>query len=1084
MIAARRVGQGSAVAAAAIGLACLLSLMVSAVASAAPAWTIDSLADSTVAPGSTLDYLVETRNSGDAATSGQIIVAGSLPPGMTAVSARLIDVRAGTTNACFDASDGRSPVNGASGIVCPTNDVVPARSSASLQKLAFTVRADTAASGVLTASFTVSGGGAAAANTVDPTLLSSSPPGFGIDAFDGDVGDVAGHPLSQAGGHPAVDSVSIDFNTITNPLPLLGSAWPVEPVKDVLTDLPAGLVGNPTVLDRCTVPQLANTDAGSFGPRPLCPPTSQVGTTTVRVKGTNQGLGGSDSIGPLPVFNLVPPPGVPASFGFNVLGSVVTLEGTVRTGGDYGISVNAENLPEALAIVGTTVNFWGVPADPSHDAERACPGANAPSTFGPTCTSGAPLRAFLRLPTSCTDPGVGLATTTHVDSWVHPGTFQSATWHSHDLPGYPDPLEDQGPQVGMTGCDRVPFDPTFTAQPSPAQAGGPVGFSFDLSLPQSDDPSVTGESDLKTATVTLPAGVRVNPSSAGGLQGCSPAQIALDRSTEPACPDGSKIGTVTIDTPLLNDQVTGGIYLATPFDNPSHSLIALYLTASADGVVIKLPGSGTLDPTTGQITTTFDNSPQTPFSRLHLELKGGPRAPLALPDRCGPYTSDVVLTGWSGRRVTLHPSFTVSQDANGQPCPSAFSPGFSAGTASNRAGSSSSLLLRFTRGDGDQELNAVTVDLPGGLTGRIASVPLCSDAQAAAGTCAESSRIGDVTVGAGAGSNPFFITAGRAYLTGPYKGAPFGASIVVPAVAGPFDLGNVVVRSSLSVDKHTGNVRIVSDPLPTILQGIPLNVRDVRVNVDRSGFFLNPTSCAKKTIAAAIQSTAGVTAHVSDRFQAADCAGLGFKPSMILSVGGRGHTASGRSTPLSTTLAMPSKNQANLRFVRVTLPTTINARLTVINDACTRAQFETDIAKCAHAKAGTAAAVTRVLRHALRGSVYFVRNGHPIPDLFVALRGQVAFDLIGRVSIPGGRRLATTFAAAPDVPIRSFSLRLFGDSKNGSVGAAANLCSAKSRAAKAAVDYIAQNGKVLQVDLPLRVAGCPVPRRARKRAAE
>ena len=465
-----------------------------------------------------------------------------------------------------------------------------------------------------------------------------------------------------------------------------------------------------------------------------------------------------------------------------------------------------------------------------------------------------------------------------------------------------------------------------------------------------------------------------------------------------------------------------------------------------------------------------------PFSRLHLELFGGPRAPLALPEQCGTYTGQAVLTGWNGAMVTQSPRFTVSQDANGQPCPQRFSPGFKAGTASNRAGSSSSFLLRFTRGDADQELNAVTVDLPGGLTGRPANVPLCPGAQAAAGTCSEVSRIGDVTVGAGAGSNPFFITSGRAYLTGPYKGAPFGVSIVVPAVAGPFNLGNVVVRSSLSVDKHTGDVRIVSDPLPTILQGIPLNVRDVRVNADRPGFFLNPTSCAKKTIAAAIQSTAGVMAHVSDGFQAADCANLGFKPSMVLSVGGKGHTAAGRSTPLSTTLTMPAKNQANLRFVRVTLPTTINARLTVINDACTRAQFEADIAKCAHAKAGTASAVTPLLRHALRGSVYFVRNGHPIPDLFVALRGQVAFDLIGRVSIPGGTHLATTFAAVPDVPVRSFSLRLFGDSKNGSVGAAANLCSARSRKAKAAVDYIAQNGKVLQVDLPLRVTGCARPK--------
>ena len=844
--------------AAVTGLACLLMLTAAGAASAAPAWTINSLANTTVAPGATLDYLVETSNVGDVSTDGsQITVTATLPAGTTAVAASLTNGATGPTFPCFDGRDGTSPVAGASSVVCLNNQVIAKRGPDAFQKLRLTVRAaDPLTLGMmLTTAFSVSGGGApAGASAVDPTRVAASPPGFGLDAFDGLFADSSGDALAQAGGHPVDATVSLDFNTITNSTPVLGSLWPVEPVKDVLTDLPAGLVGNPTVADQCTLTQLANNN-GTFDPQPLCPPTSQVGTTIVRLKG--QGLGaGRDELGPLPVFNLVPPPGVPAAFAFNVEGIIIVLDGTVRTGGDpradggYGISVDAKNLPEALAIIGTTVTFWGVPSDPSHDGDRMCPGNEPPYNGGPTCTSGAAPRAFLRMPTSCTaSANTGFEATANVDSWVHPGAFQSASWFSHDPPGYPSAPQDQGPQVGITGCDRVPFDPTFTAQPSPAQAGGPVGFSFDLALPQTDDPSVTAESDLRSATVTLPAGVRVNPSSADGLQGCSPAQIALGSSSEPACPEASKMGTVTIDTPLLRDEVTGGIYLATPFDNPSHSLIALYLTASADGVVLKIPGTGTLNPTTGQITTSFDNNPQLPFSRLHLELFGGPRAALALPDQCGTYTGQAVLIGWNNRTVVSNPSFTVSQNADGQPCPSAFSPGLSAGTASNRAGSSSSLLLRVTRGDGDQELNMLTVDLPGGLTGRIANVPLCADAQAAAGTCSEVSRIGDVTVGAGAGSNPFFITTGRVYLTGPYKGAPFGASIVVPAVAGPFDLGNVVVRSSLSVDKHTANVRIVSDPLPTILQGIPLDVRDVRVNVDRPGFFLNPTSCAKKTIA-------------------------------------------------------------------------------------------------------------------------------------------------------------------------------------------------------------------------------------------
>jgi len=332
-----------------------------------------------------------------------------------------------------------------------------------------------------------------------------------------------------------------------------------------------------------------------------------------------------------------------------------------------------------------------------------------------------------------------------------------------------------------------------------------------------------------------------------------------------------------------------------------------------------------------------------------------------------------------------------------------------------------------------------------------------------------------VTVGAGSGPTPFYITDGGLYLTGPYKGAPFGLSVVVPAVAGPFDLGNVVVRQAIFIDKHTAALRVVSDPLPRILQGVTLGVRDVRVAIDKPGFFLNATSCAQKTIAGQIQAVTGQTAAVSNRYQAAECANLAFKPRMVLTVGGKGHLRSGQVTPLTTRITMP-KGNANLRYVRVTLPGTLNARLTIIGDACTRAEFETDIAKCAHARAGTATAVTPLLRDPLRGNVYFVKNGHAIPDLFIALRGQVAFDLIGRITIVKNRYLRTTFNSAPDVPIRSFTLRLLGDTKHGSVGLVANLCSAKAKKATAALDYIGQNGRVLQLHQRLAVRGCPKPK--------
>ncbi len=1085
------------VGAAALVAAVLTLLAVCAApALAAQQWRIDSLSDTTVAPGDTLTYHVQAANIGDADTDGsQVDVSATLDPGMTAVSAREFVAGDGFNGAVpCTAGDGSSPVAGASSVLCSTTLVVKdAADSGGIDYAALdvTVRVDPLASGLLTSTFHVSGGGAPSASTSDWTQASPTPPPFGFEVFDGQVAaDAAGDPLTQAGAHPYDASVSFDFNSVTNPQPIIGDVWPVEPTKDVFVDLPPGFIGNPTGADTCTAGQLSN--AAGTDSQPLCPSTSQVGTALVRFNGSPNT---QSPFGPVPVFNMVPPPGVPARFGFSVLGSVVVMDGQVRNGGDYGVTVVAHDIPEALAVSGTTVTLWGVPSDPAHDAQRACPGQDGPALGGPSCSSGAPRTAFLRNPTSCTDPGVGLVTTGYIDSWTHPGAldangrpdptdpnWQRASFFSHLPPGYPLPPSAWGAQAGTTGCDRVPFTPTLAGTPASTRAGSPSGFSFDLSLPQTDDPNLTAESDLRTAVVTLPGGVSVSPSSANGLGACQPDQIRLNDSSMPSCPDSSKIGSATITTPLLRDPLQGAVYLATPNDNPFGTLLSIYLVAEGPGVVLKLAGRVDADPGSGQLTATFDDNPQLPFSNLHLEFKGGPRAPLVMPTDCAQtYTTQATLTGWNGRTVLADSSFRVSGDGNGGACSGPqFSPGFQAGTANPVAGKTTSFSLQLTRSDADEQLQALTVDMPSGLLGKIANAVLCGEGDAAAGTCPDGSKVGDVTVGAGAGPDPFYISNGRAYITGPYKGAPFGLSIVVPAVAGPFNLGNVVVRSALFVDKHTSTLRVVSDPLPTILQGIPLDVRDVRVNIDKPDFIVNPTNCAKTAIGGTIQSTEGATANVSTPFQVGECASLGFKPKMVLAVGGKGHTHTGQSTPLSTRITMPA-GDANLRFVRVTLPDAINARLTVINDACTRAEFENDIARCAHAQAGTAVAVTPLLRDPLRGKVYFVRNGHPIPDLFVALRGQVAFDLIGRVTIPGGRKLATTFPTAPDVPIRSFTLRLFGDSKNGSVGAAANLCTAASRKATAALDFIAQNGRVSQLDQRLVIHGCPKPKKATRK---
>jgi hypothetical protein len=1053
----------------------------------ADAFRIDAISNTTVVAGGQFDYQLQVTNVGDQ-PSGIAQVSVVLAGGMT-VAPTGFDTLLGNPLGNLLACSPADPPTGANAFTC---FIFPIGRHQSM-RTQVSVVTDPSSSGVLTSSFSVTSlADGSSASTVDATRVSPVSPGFGVSVLDGQVSsDAVGDPLTQAGGHPFSASVSIDFDTVTNPNPLIGPLWPVEATKDVLTDLPAGLAGYPPTAAKCTATQLIGATNNGTIPQPDCPPASQVGATLVRLNG----LGTEDVIGPIPVYNMVPPATTPALFGFNVDSTVVTLSARVRADANYSLAIDALDVPEALPIASTTVTLWGVPADSSHDGERACAGGLqpfTPGTGGPSCTSGAPRVAFLRNPTSCDAPsagGDGLLTTAHVDSWVHPGAMDAdgnalpgdsrwtaASFVSHLPPAYPHPASDWGPDQLPTGCDQVPFEPTLSALPrGPARANTPTGFSFDVNLPQSDDPDATGESDLKKAVVTLPAGVRVSPSSAGGLGGCSPDQVKLGTNADAACPDSAKIGSLSVTTPALEHPLNGSVYLATPNENPFHTLIALYLVAKGPGFVLKIPGKTEADPVTGQLTATFDNNPQLPFSNLHLEFKDGPRAPLVTPGQCGHYTTKALLTGWSGKTVESDSSFDVSANSDGTPCsPAGFSPTLNAGTQNPVAGSDSSFLLGLSRTDQDQEFNALKVNLPTGLLARIANTVLCPDGAANAGSCQDVSKIGDVAVGAGAGTNPFYINNGRAYVTGPYKGAPYGLSIVVPAVAGPFDLGNVVVRSALLVDRTTAAVTVVSDPLPTILQGIPLDVRDIHVAINKPHFFINPTNCAQKTILATVTSTQGAIAHPSARFQAGECAHLALAPKLSMTIGARHHTQAGVSTPVSATVTMP-KGNTNLKSVSVTLPSTLNALLPVVNRACKLTAFQTG--KCGNqAKIGTAVAVTPLLRDPLRGSVYFVKNpARVLPDLMVALRGQVALDVTAKVHIPGGKRLGTQFDTIPDTPLTKFTLRIVSG-KNGPVGIATNLCTPKGRAATAAVGYRGQNGKILQTNQKVHINGCPKTR--------
>jgi len=542
---------------------------------------------------------------------------------------------------------------------------------------------------------------------------------FGIASFDGSVAaDASGNvTFTQAAGHP--DGVSVSFAINTHTDEVYGDDWPDEPIKDVLVDLPPGLLANPSAPAQCTLDQLV----GSTGNAGItdCPPASQIGMTTTRFPYCF----GVVLCNPLftlsvPLFNLTPPAAAPAQFGFNVFGTVVTLNAELRTG-DYGAVIHVKDTSEGVPVVASTVTVWGVPADPSHDIQRDCPG-QAFGTGG--CRAGVPRTAFITLPTSCTGPAT---TKLHIDSWFHPGDFKTAEFVSHQT------AAEGGAPQGTTGCDQVPFDPTFTAQPDERVSPGPSGWSFDLRIPQEniDDPDGIVQSHLKKASVTLPEGVRVSPSAADGLEGCSSSQIKLKSNVDPACPDASKVGELSIETPLLEDPLEGSVYLAKPHDNPSDSLLGLYLVAQGHGVTIKLAGSASPDPDTGQLTATFDDNPQLPFSHLHLHFFGGSRASLSNPPRCGTYTTRAVLTSWSGKTVETSDRFTTSHDGHGAPCPgSHFKPEFSAGTSSAAGqtpdgGSFSSFVMNLSRTDDDEEFGAIkAVRLPDGLLARVADVPL------------------------------------------------------------------------------------------------------------------------------------------------------------------------------------------------------------------------------------------------------------------------------------------------------------------------------------------------------------------------
>jgi hypothetical protein len=870
---------------------------------------------------------------------------------------------------------------------------------------------------------------------------------FGITSFSTGAFNRDGTVNLRAGTHPFEFQASFTMNQ--------NEAEEAEgTLSAFVVDLPPGLVGNPLALPRCRA-------ADFEGQNPICPGNTQVGIANVQLLGS-----GSE----IPVYNLTPPQGVAASIGFTLASVNSFQEGSVRST-DYGISVSDITLPTDIGggILGAVETIWGVPADPAHDAQRRCI-VNGSAVIG--CASDVDPVPFLTLPTSCTGP---LKTTFSVESLEEPGVQQSKTAESLGEGGVPE---------GLNGCERPDFDPSILAQPDTSASDSPTGLHFGLHIPQNNGLSKDAEgtlegtatAHLKDAVVTLPRGFALNPSTANGLGACSLAQIEL-KGPEPArCPGSSKVGDVVAETPLLDHPVNGSVYITRQGENPFDSLIALYIALEdpITGVVVKLAGKVEPDPVSGQLRTTFKQNPQLPVEDFDFDFFGGPRAPLTTPPTCGTYTTTSQLTPWTspeGKDAFPSDSFQITGGPGGGCAPSEAqmpnSPSLSAGTTLPLAASYSPFVLQLSRENGSQRLGAVSATLPPGLTGKLAGVAQCSDAKLAVAasrtepgdgalekqspSCSAASQIGTVTVGAGSGT-PLHVQ-GKAYLAGPYKGAPLSLAIVTPAVAGPFDLGTVLVRASAYVDPKTAQITVKSDPIPTILEGIPLDVRSVAVNIDRDRFTLNPTNCEPMSLGVDALSSLGQSALLSNPFQVGGCRGLDFEPKLNLRL--KGGTKRGANPKLIATVKA-KEGEANIARASVKLPRSAFLDQAHIRTVCTRVQFAAEA--CPKGSIyGKASATTPLLDEPLSGNVYLRSSNNKLPDLVVDLRGPaslpIRIELAGRTdSVKGALR--NTFDLVPDAPVSKFRLELLGG-KRGLVVNSTDIC---SRAFRATVKLRAHSG--------------------------
>ncbi len=862
--------------------------------------------------------------------------------------------------------------------------------------------------------------------TLAPGRASASSPIYQFDVIPSNT---------QAGGHPNIETLIWVGNRYTQHIP--PPSCDCQDARDVNVEMPPGVIGNPHATPTCDAEDFATEN---------CPPETQVGTATISVNSEPPGTAG---FGLIAVYNLEPHPGEAGLIGmtFPFLHFPIFQSINSRTESDYGLDVDTVNITHLLPLSFVEEKLWGVPASPENDLERFPTGWDSfLEGQNPPTPSNAPEKAFISNPTTCDQQN--LTASVQISSYDKGQTSASTA--------YPP----------TTGCDQLTFNPSLYAQPTGTATDTPSGLDVDLKVPQQSSPKVASPSEIRGTTVALPQGFTINPNAADGKTSCSDTEASIGTREESHCPEESKVGTLTVDSSALPGPIPGYIYLGTPLPGDRYRLV---LSANGFNVHVKLSGSAIVDEQTGQVTVSFQDLPQTPFSEFNMHFFGSERGLLATPTQCGTYGVSSTFTPWDAgiSEQTSTQFFTLGTGPGGSPCPSAvrpFSPTFHGGVADRTAGKHSPFSVTLDRADGEQTMSGLDVSTPPGFSATLAGATYCPDstlaavsasgsglAELASPSCPASSKIGVSSTGAGAGDHPVNLP-GSVYLAGPYKGAPLSLAVVTPAVSGPYDLGDVVVRAAIDVDPTSAQLTAVSDPLPQIVGGIPLRLRQILIDLNRPDFTVNPTNCDHFSLGAKVFGDQGGEASPSVPFQAANCSELPFGPNLDLQL--RGGNKRTQNPALTATLTA-KPGESNIAKTVVTMPPALILDNAHIGDPCTKVQFAAQ--NCpADSVMGTARAESPLLEKPLEGTVYLATGyGHKLPDVLAALKGQVDVNLDGVVSSKNGG-LRTSFETIPDVPVTNFKLSLVGGKHGLLQTSVENLCTTTRRAT---VEMTGQNNR-------------------------